>query len=374
MQRRSLFLLTFLIILAVDVVLCGLTLATHDSNPLVFAHIGTRFSNRGTAEDAAMLAANQTGYDGQFVYYIARDGFDAEPLIDDPSFRFQRILLPLLGGLLSFGNDALVPWALLLINIIGHAAGAGLIALLLHEDRAPALLGGLTYGLWIGILFAVRMTLTEILCFGLGLAALLAYRQQRLVLTALLLVGSMLAKEMGIVFAAAIALHLASERRWGWSLVMVLAPTAALGVWWLILRQQFGGMPTQNIAARQVSLIPYGGIIAASEENNWVETFMLLLWVAVPNLILLFLAVRNIWQSRSVSVISALMLMCGGFVLTIPAVTWVDPVAAYRVAMPTLIGGLLFLGNYHQRMMRYFAVLWLTGLCILLLLPQLWIG
>src|SRR5690606_20505728 len=113
---------------------------------------------------------------------------------------------------------------------------------------------------------------------------------------------------------------------------------------------------------------------AATAENNWVETLMLLLWIAVPNLILLFLAVKNIWQSRSVSLVSALMLMCGGFVLTIPAVTWVDPVAAYRVAMPTLIGGLLFLGNYHQRMMRYFAVLWLTGLCILLLLPQLWIG
>jgi hypothetical protein len=377
-QRRTLFLTTFSIILLVDILLCGLVLATHAGDPLVFAHIGSRFSSRGTAEDAALLSANPTGYDGQFVYYIARDGFASEPLLDGPSFRFQRILLPLFGGLLSLGKASLVPWTLLLVNIIGHAVGAGLMALLLKDYDAPALLGGLTYGLWIGILFALRLTLTEILCFGFGLAALLACRQNKLLLTVLLLVCSILSKEIGVVFAAGIALHLASQRQWRWAAVNLFTPIAVLGLWWLILRLRFGDLPTQYIAARQVNFFPYGGLI--SSDNDIIETVMLLLWVAIPNLILLALALRAGWQwwqqrhNQSMTLATALMLMCGGFVLTIPAVTWSDPAAAYRVAMPTVIGGLLFLGQHHRRLLRYFAILWLFALCILLLLPGLWIG
>lgn len=372
MQRPTLFFLTFAIILLVDIFLCGLVLTTQGGDPLVFAHLGSRFTSRGSESDVALLAANATGYDGQFVYYIARDGFAAEPLIDGPSFRFQRIMLPLLGGILAFGQASLVPWTLLLVNIVGHATGAGLIALLLRDYGAPALLGGLTYGLWIGILFALRLTLTEILCFAFGLAALLAYRQHKLPLTVLLLICSMLSKEIAIVFAAGIALHLAGQRRWWWMLSTLLAPSMALGLWWLILRLRFGDLPTQYPAARQVTLFPYGGLISA--DNDWIETLMLLFWVAVPNLILLALALHTWWQQRNLTLTTALMLMCGGFVLTIPAVTWSDPAAAYRVAMPVVIGGLLFLGEHHRRLTRYFAILWLTALCILLLLPRLWIG
>ncbi len=378
MQRRTLFLTTFFIILLVDMILCGTVLATHGGDPLVFAHIGSRFSSRGTAADAALPAATEVGYDGQFVYYIARDGFASEPLLDGPSFRFQRILLPLIGGVLSLGQDSLVPWTLLLVNIIGHATGAGLMALLLRDYGAQALLGGLTYGLWIGLLFAVRLTLTEILCFGFGLAALLSYRQNRLLLTVILLVCSILSKEIGIVFAAGIALHLASERKWRWSALTLFTPIVILGFWWFILRLHFGDVPTQYIAARQVNFFPYGGLI--SSENDLIETVMLLIWVAIPNLILLVLALRKLWQwwrerqHQSLTLTTTLMLMCGGFVLTIPAVTWDDPAAAYRVGMPTVIGGLLFLGQHHRRLLPFFAILWLLALCILLLLPTLWIG
>ena len=49
-----------------------------------------------------------TGYDGQFAYYIARDGFAAAPNLDNPSWRFQRIIYPALARALMSSPELIM--------------------------------------------------------------------------------------------------------------------------------------------------------------------------------------------------------------------------------------------------------------------------
>ncbi|HRF96873.1 MAG TPA: hypothetical protein PLZ51_16810, partial [Aggregatilineales bacterium] len=71
-------------------------LLAHPDGILAFAHIGTEHS-LGIPKDEG----GTTGYDGQFAYFIARDGAGAEPLMDGASLRYQRIFYPLLARALA---------------------------------------------------------------------------------------------------------------------------------------------------------------------------------------------------------------------------------------------------------------------------------
>ena len=75
------------------------TVIQNGGDPLALVTIGTRFSEGNPT--------GTEGYDGQFVYYIARDPSTATQYIDVPAYRFQRILLPMLARFLAFGQVSL---------------------------------------------------------------------------------------------------------------------------------------------------------------------------------------------------------------------------------------------------------------------------
>ena len=77
-----------------------------NGDPLALARLGTQFSQgdpNGTE-----------GYDGQFIYYIARDPAPERVAgyLDVPAYRYQRILLPLLARLLALGRIDWIPWTI----------------------------------------------------------------------------------------------------------------------------------------------------------------------------------------------------------------------------------------------------------------------
>ncbi|MCJ7738582.1 MAG: hypothetical protein MUQ10_14930, partial [Anaerolineae bacterium] len=84
-------------------------LALHGWDPMWFVWIGERY--------AELDPAGRTGYDGQFVYYIASYGADGVPHLDNPVYRLQRILFPVIVRLASCGVTSLVPWVLITINL-----------------------------------------------------------------------------------------------------------------------------------------------------------------------------------------------------------------------------------------------------------------
>lgn len=336
-----------------------LVIISHEEGVLAFAHIGTRFAQQDPN--------GTTGYDGQFVYFIARDGAASTPYLDGPTLRYQRIFYPMLARALALGSPALVPYTLLLVNIAAYSASAGMMAYLLRRSGANGH-WALIFTFWVGCLFALRFGLTELLCFALALGAVPAYTQQRYRWTLFLLILSTLTKELGLVIAAGIAFHAFFNGRRHWGILIFAAPLLAFLAWWGVMWAWFGTLPTRYPAGR-FSPIPLYGLFT---EESPLEFLMLLIWLAVPCVVVLLLALRSLWKSRSVSLGTALGLAGAGFVLIMPAVSWQDPVAAYRVGMSLVIGGVLFVGERHPRQLKWLAVLWMPSLLVAALIPGLW--
>lgn len=356
------------LIFIVSLAMSMAVLVKYDWNPVTFAHTGTLFTNRSADVPEETVTV---GYDGQFVYYIARDGMQAAPLIDGISFRFQRILLSVAARVLALGNTDLVPWTILAINILAHSLGAGLIAFLTARYGASGILSGLTYGLWIGSLLIVRYDLTEGLCFTLGLAAIVAYQQQRYRWTVFLLMLSALSKEIGLVFAAGLALHSWFENRRGWAVLLAGVPALQLFAWWGVLWLLFNELPAQYNSSR-LQLIPLRGLVLAPISTP--ERVMLIFWLALPAVILFLLTWYQIFQKRRLTLTTALLLPAAVFVFAIPSGTWFDSVAAFRVGMPILIAGLLFVAEYFPSRIIWLSSIWLISLLIVFLLPELLLG
>jgi len=352
--------------------ICIPVLTRFDEGALAFAHIGTFFSEGDPT--------GTKGYDGQFSYFIARDGAEAIPYIDGPTLRYQRILYPVLARLLAFGNADLVPWTLLGINILAHSIAAGMIAYILRGFGAPAW-GGLIFTFWIGNLFAIRFDLNEPLCFALAIGAIIAYQKDRYRLTIILLMLSTLAKELGLVFAAGIALHAFWNRRWGWSILIFAGPALQFFAWWGVMRLWFGTLPTIYPAAK-IHLIPFEGLFSLinghprladrNEATLQIEFGLLLIFIGIPTLILLLLALYSVLKRRDLLVPAALAIPAAGFVMTMPDVSWHDQVAAYRVGAPMIITAIIFVGYFHKRQLKWLAAFWIPVALLIFLIPGLW--
>lgn len=349
-------------------------LLNHEDGPLAFAHIGTRYSEG--------IPDGTKGYDGQFAYFIARDGAAAVPYIDGPALRYQRILYPLMARVLSLGQDELVPWALLIVNILSHSIAAGLLAYLLRRSDAPAA-AALIYSVWIGNLFAIRFDLNEPLCFALALGGIVAYQHERYRLTIILLLLSTLAKELGLVIAAGIALHAFWNRRVGWSVLIFGGPLLMFLVWWGIMRLWLGTLPTIYPAAK-IHFIPFEGMVSlltddrrlgnVEQATRVIQFVMILYFLGLPTFILLVAALKRFWMTRNLKLMTAITLGCAGFVMTMPDVSWQDQVAVYRVGLPVIIAGLLYTGTFHRRRLKWLAALWVPATLIIFLIPGLWSG
>jgi hypothetical protein len=117
------------------------------------------------------------GYDGQFNYYIALDPANARYYVDAPSYRYGRILYPLLGRILSLGQPALIPWAFIAINWLAITGGTLAVAARLRAADFtgwPAIVFGLAPGMYISL----RRDLADALAYALvALAIYLFYRR-----------------------------------------------------------------------------------------------------------------------------------------------------------------------------------------------------
>ena len=147
-----------------------LTLARYGGDPMRFALVGTRYDPG--------VAGGTWGYDGQFAYQIARDPLGASRFLDVPAYRYQRILYPLVAWVLAAGQGTLVPWTLIAVNWLALVAGTWITEEIL-AGRGVSCWYALSYGLFAGLLMAVRLDLTEPLALALAQAAILSYERGR---------------------------------------------------------------------------------------------------------------------------------------------------------------------------------------------------
>jgi hypothetical protein len=186
-------------------------------------------------------------YDGQYVYAMTYDPYlrHVPPPTDLlTAYRYQRILLPLLAHLASFGKARAYPYVLLLINILAYAGGGVVVWKLIQLNRWTSwlLLG---YLVNTGLLYSTFGTLTETLGFALSLFGILLWQKDNLKWGAFCFMASALSRETYLIIPLSVLSYevVASKRplaeTTGW--IVVIATPFLLWSHYVHLR-----LPGQN--------------------------------------------------------------------------------------------------------------------------------
>lgn len=345
---------TFIFLLLVNLVL----LASINWNPLALIRIGTRFSEgdpNGTE-----------GYDGQFIYYIARDPNPATVIIhlDVPAYRYQRILLPIFARMVSFGHADIIPWALIGLGIISQTVGTWLVSKILISwgiNRWYAI----TYGLWVGFTLAIQLGLPDSMAYGLAAGGIIATERGRSRLGWILYGLAIFTKETTILFLAAQLLSDLLRWRWksaiGFGLVAVLPWLLFQGWLWFSFGQP--GIGSGGAMATPFEVIPYMGL--------WrIGTYslpLLLTWVIIFGPIVVLPSAWGLWASirqliaRDTDVTTMALLLNSLMIISTPFSTFREPLGILRYACGLVLAALLFTAKNHRiRVLNILSILWLA--------------
>ena len=202
----------------------------------------------------------EMGYDGQFAYQIAKDPARAAPYLDVPAYRYQRILYPILAHILSLGNIILIPWILILINIISLILGTVATEKIL-TDHGYSKWYALTYGAFAGLLLSLRLDLTEPLAFALVQWGVLFFDRRHLWRSLPFFVLAALTRELTLFFAAACAMSLLANKNYRIGVLWGLGAIIPFGLWQVFLRLWLGnwGVSSGGAMSSSFEIIPFHG-------------------------------------------------------------------------------------------------------------------
>ena len=180
-----------------------------DGKLSLFIAAGTRYSHPALMFPK-VAHVKGTGYDGQFYYRFAFDPFNwhrtAYGITIDHPYRYTRIGYSVVVWLLSAGGHGrLLPFVLVLVNLLSVAAMAWLGGLLARESGRHAL-WGLLFAAYFGLVVSVGRDTSEPLADACLLGGLLAYRHRRFVLAALLVGYAVFTNEPVLVLPVVLAL------------------------------------------------------------------------------------------------------------------------------------------------------------------------
>src|SRR4029450_2597304 len=96
-------------------------------------HYNTRGTSSAAIDEHARAINHRIGYDGQFYYFLAADPVHGKDYMDAPGIIYSRIGYPITARALSGGNPVLVPYMMVLVNIL--AAVPGILAVWLFAPR-----------------------------------------------------------------------------------------------------------------------------------------------------------------------------------------------------------------------------------------------
>ncbi len=242
-----------------------------------FVVAGSTFADKSHTPSQLHVFPTSDGYDGQFVWRMAADPAYLHTsrhlgmALDSP-LRLQRIGYPALAWVLSWGNLALLPWALVVVNLVAIGAVSGVGAVIARDaGRSP----------WFGLLLAAvpgfAMTLsrdlTELCAVALLVGGLLAARRGRWWLVAGLWSFAVLTREQVVFPIAAYGLwrlwQIVRRRvRFGPADAAWLVPALAYAAWQVVVLQVDGHLPARSGVGANFGL-PLAGLV--SGVSYWVS-------------------------------------------------------------------------------------------------------
>jgi hypothetical protein len=326
-------------------------LANHGWNPRAFLF------ERPTNLAADHPWGGGTGYDGQFSYAIAVDPLNAHGRLDQPDFRYRRIVYPLLARVLGLGNPAWIPWAMLAINLAAAVTGCIILGELLARRGASPWLA-LVMPFSLGYLIAVRADLTEPLALALALGGWLAFEENRPGWAACLFAVGGLTKEIALLFPAALLSWQLLKRGWHQVALLAISPLPYL-LWSAIL---IAGLGTSPMTAHQTRplLIPFEGVRYLADPVSKVIAGM---WVLVPAATAGLWAAMDTWREPASERgrDALLVLILAVFIAVMPQPTWEDPLAILRTGLGLLVAVLIWLATAHRRALPFAAAWWVSS-------------
>ncbi|MEW6568634.1 MAG: hypothetical protein AB1449_10820 [Chloroflexota bacterium] len=351
-----------LLTLLVCVAYVGWRLVQHDGDPVGLAELGRRYSG--------VHGEDPDGYDGQFAYYLA---FDPDPdrvsaHLDVPAYRYQRILYPLVARLLAFGQDGLIPWALIVVNLASHFAATWLLAQILLERGQPSRYA-LGFGLWVGLVAAVGTDLNEPLAFALIVGAWRARQRRMDGLAALLLALSLFAKETSLLFLGAMVLDDLLRRRWRPAIGLAVGGIAhAAWQLWLLVRFGSLGLGSGGALSTPFELVPLMGLLRIGEVS--LPALALFVLIFGPTILLptgwgLVTAARAAAR-RAPSADSWALLFNAAPILFLPFSTFREPLGLVRFADGLVLSVVLFASAANLRRALNYSLFWIGLLAMLL--------
>ncbi len=173
-------------------------LSRHEFNAGALVVAGDQYTDPARAPRGLPVERHSAGYDGQFYYRLALNPFthrwsEYGIRLDVPTYRQQRILMPLLAWIFSLGNPSAIPWLFLIINI------AGVALLAWCSSRLAAPWWSAAVWLYPGWLLTLSRDCAEILEVSLLMATALALQRRRFALAAILGTLAVLAKETALL-------------------------------------------------------------------------------------------------------------------------------------------------------------------------------
>lgn len=148
------------------------------------------------------------GYDGQDYYLIALDPLDARYYVQSGTYYYTRALYPLTARLLALGRASLIPYTLILINLLAVVLGSSMLAAWLQRKRLSPWMA-LIYAAYPGVFIAFQRDLTEPMAYSLlatGIYTLEFGGRRRVVLAGLCFGLAVLTRDKAAILALVFSL------------------------------------------------------------------------------------------------------------------------------------------------------------------------
>ncbi len=333
----------------------GLTLRPYGGNPSAFFHLDQPVYDEHPTP-AGFVVLGVPAYDGAHYYQVARNIpalFDVsqwdwlKSLVTD-SYSYQRFTLPLLAFVVSFGQDAALPWAFLLINILSLIGASYLI---FRHTRQP--LYAVAIALSPAAMVGLHFSLAEPLTLFLLTAFLVRYTTRGRIdwLSVVLLCLAAWAREVNLLFLALLFVYSLGRRRWQDS-AFVLIPLTAFLVLQGWIYAIFGNYPFLMSADKRT--FPFEAMIqlvtGGYGYNQFTATSIpLALLFVLPALAWTVLKiVKGNWSFLAIGTLAFL-----GLMTTMPQYIWGSITSIGRVITPVYPLAILLAANHETLFSKY---------------------
>lgn len=299
------------------------------------------------------------GYDGQFSYAIAMNPNPeiVKKQLDIPSYRYQRILFPLIVRLLSFGKLEFIPWLLIIVPLLGHLTGTWVILLILRKFHTNPYYA-LVYGLGAGFLLSIRLALPEPLAYAFAIGALYLYMEERYLEGGVMLALAFFTKEVTLVFGIAylIALCMRKEIRTSFIVFGISClPFMVFQVWlWFIFGKP--GLAAGGAMATSFEFIPFMGFFRIGQYSVFYMWMMILAFsplVIMPSIYGFIISLRKI-IGQDFNILTVNLLFNSLVMFFLPFSTYRETGGVLRLSCGLIASFLLFIIKENNvRILRY---------------------